>query len=96
MQKESNKINFFYAIKKRSFIFDMHVYRLFLYKYTKKQIYKFCRKNKIPYRDDYSNFESKYTRNIVRKSLLEKNLFLLNLTFFKVVLINFFKSFKYK
>ncbi|AKB11332.1 tRNA lysidine(34) synthetase TilS [Mycoplasmopsis synoviae] len=96
MQKESNKMNFFYGIKKRSFIFDMHVYRPFLYKYTKKQIYKFCRKNKIPYRDDYSNFESKYTRNIVRKLLLQKNLFLLNLTFFKVVLINFFKSFKYK
>ncbi|MEX0364386.1 ATP-binding protein, partial [Mycoplasmopsis synoviae] len=26
MQKESNKMNFFYEIKKRSFIFDMHVY----------------------------------------------------------------------
>lgn len=62
----------------------------------KNKFINFDRKNKIPYRDDYSNFESKYTRNIVRKSLLQKNLFLLNLTFFKVVLINFFKSFKYK
>ncbi|VEU70048.1 tRNA lysidine(34) synthetase TilS [Mycoplasmopsis glycophila] len=69
MQQNRNKNIFYYGIKKTNFVFGMKTKRPLLHRYWKNQILKKCKKNNIPYRDDYTNFETNYTRNKYRQKI---------------------------
>lgn len=69
MQEEKNDKKLFYGIKKRTTYLGMKIYRPFLDKYWKNEIYELVSKNQIKYHDDYTNFDSKYKRNKIRKEL---------------------------
>ena len=69
MQKEKNETKLFYGIKKRLSYKEMKIFRPFLNKYWKSEIYELANKLKIDYHDDYTNLDIKYARNKIRKEL---------------------------
>lgn len=72
MQKKKNENKLFYGIKQETKILNMNVYRPFLFKYWKDEIYQYAKDNEIPFNDDYTNFENKYQRNKIRNLELAK------------------------
>lgn len=79
LQKKQKKNKFFCGIKERNFIYDMHIYRPFLYKFFKKQIKFLCDKNSIEYAIDCTNELPKYERNKIRLKFLNCPFFVKNL-----------------
>ena len=72
MQKDKNPDKLFYGIKEKIQLNNMNIYRPFLFKYWKNEIYELAHNLKIRYHDDYTNFESHYTRNNIRNNILNK------------------------
>jgi len=66
MMKKSKSL--FYGIKKENFYDGLKISRPLL-KYRKIELENYCKKNKIPYGVDESNFMDIYERNRVRKYL---------------------------
>ncbi|WP_322910827.1 tRNA lysidine(34) synthetase TilS [Mycoplasmopsis felis] len=73
MQLQSQRNQFYYGIKKTNKVYDMLVYRPFLFKYFKSTILNKCIKKLIPYAIDYTNEKEVYTRNKIRKENQKKN-----------------------
>lgn len=78
MQYEKNENKLFYGIKRSTSFKSMKIFRPFIFKYWKEQIYQIAKDNNIDYHDDYTNFQTDYQRNKIRniylknKSLKEK------------------------
>ncbi len=68
MQLNRGSIPEYYGIKEYSNIENIEVYRPLL-NYTKEELYEYAQLNTIPYLEDDSNFELKYTRNKIRNQL---------------------------
>lgn len=88
------KIN--YGIKKQTNIFNMNVYRPLLHSIYKRKIEKICKKEKILFAVDSSNFSTKYSRNKIRKKMQKYPFFIKNIIFFWILFINKIKYFLYK
>ena len=69
MQELKNNNKLFFGMKQKTTYLGMKIYRPFLNKYWKNEIYEIAKKNFIDFNDDYTNYEEKYTRNKIRKEL---------------------------
>lgn len=69
MQELKNNNKLFFGMKQKTTYLGMKIYRPFLNKYWKNEIYEIAKKNFIGFNDDYTNYEEKYTRNKIRKEL---------------------------
>ncbi|WP_341513464.1 tRNA lysidine(34) synthetase TilS [Mesomycoplasma ovipneumoniae] len=96
LQKEQKKLVTFWGIRGQNFLFGMQISRPLLYFYTKKRILNSCKKRKIPYLDDDSNFTDKYRRNAIRFKLQKLSTFSLFFTFSVHFIANFFKLIELK
>ncbi|UUM19253.1 tRNA lysidine(34) synthetase TilS [Mycoplasma sp. 1018B] len=72
IQKESNRKPLFYGIKTKSFYKEMLICRPFIKKYFKNQIMQICAKKNIDFALDYTNYQTIFTRNIIRVNYLDK------------------------
>ncbi|WP_435129495.1 tRNA lysidine(34) synthetase TilS [Mycoplasma sp. 6243] len=84
MQLASNRTFSLLGIRKKSYLFNMNIYRPFLFRYFKDTILKKCKKYNIPFHIDYTNNQNKYLRNIQRNknkllSKFQKILILINI-----------------
>lgn len=70
MQEKSGRKPLFYGIKEYNSLLGMQVYRPFVLKYWKSQIYENLHNSNIKYFEDSSNLNTNFTRNKIRKSLL--------------------------
>lgn len=66
LQKQQNKIVNYWGIKKETTLYNMKVFRPFVFKLWKKQIEKLNFKNGVNFAIDYTNNLSIYERNKVR------------------------------
>ncbi|MGL4183710.1 MAG: tRNA lysidine(34) synthetase TilS [Metamycoplasmataceae bacterium] len=80
----------FWGIKKNNNLFKMNIYRPFINKYYKNQLYKIAKKKNVPFNDDKSNFEEKYSRNKIRKELASWPIWKKEILFLKIKVKNFF------
>ena len=71
MQLQRNNTKGYLGIKDVSNVFDMIVIRPFL-KVRKHVLRNYCHDHKVFYRDDYTNFETDFTRDFVRNVTLKK------------------------
>lgn len=65
MQLQRNNIKGYLGIKEQSYVKNMHVIRPLL-KLKKQQLVDYCHKYQIEYHDDYTNYDTSYTRNHIR------------------------------
>ncbi len=72
MQEEKRTRKLFYGLEKTTKNGAMIIYRPLL-KYWKEEIRQKAIKNKVPFRDDTTNFEPLYYRNKLRQTLATKN-----------------------
>lgn len=72
LELKNNKNKFFYGIRKNNCINNLNIYRPFLYKYWKKDLVNYCKKRKIKYAIDKTNFDVKYSRNAIRTLFINK------------------------
>lgn len=71
MQLERKATKGYLGIQESSEVLKMEVYRPLLE--TKKQdIYQYCQKQQVPYHEDYTNFQTEFTRDYVRNITLKK------------------------
>lgn len=71
MQLEKHKTYFYLGIQEISHIHELNVVRVLLDTY-KEDIRNRCIQNKIPYRDDYTNFETQFKRDQIRNTVLNR------------------------
>jgi tRNA(Ile)-lysidine synthase len=72
MQEQQNKFRLYYGMHSKSKYEDINILRPFLKaKMRKKQIQDLCIKEKIPFGIDETNFDTKYTRNKIRKQITD-------------------------
>ncbi len=71
MQLQRNNTKGYLGIKDVSNVFDMIVIRPFL-KVRKHVLRNYCHDHKVFYRDDYTNFETDFTRDFVRNVTLKE------------------------
>ncbi|WP_036463879.1 tRNA lysidine(34) synthetase TilS [Mycoplasmopsis sturni] len=69
IQEQRNSIINHWGIKQKIVFSGVSFERPLIYKVFKEEIINFNKKNKIPYRDDYTNFMDKYLRNKLRMKL---------------------------
>ncbi len=69
MQLERNNLKTYLGIKEVSEVNELKVIRPLL-EVTKKEILKYCKDNNINYHNDYTNFETDFTRDYVRNVIL--------------------------
>ncbi|ENY69259.1 tRNA(Ile)-lysidine synthase [Mycoplasmopsis bovigenitalium 51080] len=69
MQEESGRKPLFYGIKEYNSLLGMQIYRPFVLKYWKSEIYQNLQNCNIKYFEDSSNLNTNFTRNKIRKSL---------------------------
>ena len=69
MQKRRGTTPEYYGLKEVTYIKGIKVIRPLL-NYYKEDLMEYCDREKIPYSIDKSNFDEKYTRNKIRKELL--------------------------
>ncbi|MBR2055882.1 MAG: tRNA lysidine(34) synthetase TilS [Mycoplasmataceae bacterium] len=70
MQKERNINKYFFGIKQRTTFKKMKIYRPFLFKYWKNEIYQLANKFNIKYNEDYTNMDNSFKRNSIRNEIL--------------------------
>ena len=70
MQVERKNLLSYLGIKSISKVYNLNVYRPML-DCTKAMIYEYARKNEIPYHEDYTNFETEFTRDYIRNVTLK-------------------------
>lgn len=88
MQERKNKIINYWGIKKSSIINGFTILRPLLNKYFKNEILSYNKKHNIKYACDYTNEQTKYQRNLVRKDLERKTKIYKNLLFIKYQIRN--------
>ncbi len=71
MQNKRGNIPLYYGLNKDSKYKGVSIKRILL-DYSKEDLIKYCLDNNIEYVDDKSNFENKYTRNLIRNTLVSK------------------------
>lgn len=71
MQIERKTTKGFLGIQEKSRVLGMTVYRPLL-AIKKTEIYAYCQQYQIPYHEDYTNFETNFTRDYVRNVALKK------------------------
>lgn len=69
MQLSKHNTVHYLGIKDVNIVSDMNVYRPLMNCY-KEDILKYCKKNDVPYHDDYTNFETDFERDKVRNTVL--------------------------
>lgn len=69
MQEKSGRKPLFYGIKEHNSLLGMQIYRPFVLKYWKSEIYQNLHNSNIKYFEDSSNLNTDFTRNKIRKSL---------------------------
>ncbi len=87
MAIQEKKDRFYLGIRKKSNYKDLILHRPLL-KYWKDELEDYCKKNKIEYAVDYSNFSSIYKRNDVRKDFKLKTIKEKKQFYRKIQLIN--------
>lgn len=70
MQKNRGNVVKNWGIAKEIDIFGVHVVRPLL-SFSKKMLKDYCDYNEVPYSIDSSNLENKYTRNLIRHTVVE-------------------------
>ena len=71
MQLQRHNTKGYLGIKEQSYVKNMHVVRPLL-KLKKQQLIDYCTKNHLEYHEDYTNYDTRYTRNHVRHIDLKK------------------------
>ncbi len=71
MQYTNNRIQGYIGIQETSEVFGLIVQRPFIMM-AKEDLYKYCKDNKVPYHEDYTNFENDFTRDYIRNTILPK------------------------
>ena len=71
MQLQRHNTKGYLGIKEQSYVKNMHVVRPLL-KLKKQQLIDYCTKNHLEYHEDYTNYDTRYTRNHVRLIDLKK------------------------
>ena len=71
MQLQRHNTKGYLGIKEQSYVKNMHVVRPLL-KLKKQQLVDYCTKNHLEYHEDYTNYDTRYTRNHVRHIDLKK------------------------
>ena len=71
MQLQRYNTKGYLGIKEQSYVKNMHVVRPLL-KLKKQQLIDYCTKNHLEYHEDYTNYDTRYTRNHVRHIDLKK------------------------
>lgn len=69
MQLERGNTKGYLGIQEENSIKEMKVLRPLLHK-NKKQLYQYCIEHEITYHEDYTNFETEFTRDYVRNTVL--------------------------
>lgn len=69
MQLERKNIKGYLGIKEISKVKAMDIYRPLL-SYSKESLYRYCKENTVLYHEDYTNFETEFTRDYVRNIVL--------------------------
>lgn len=71
MQLQRHNTKGYLGIKEQSYVKNMHIVRPLL-KLKKQQLIDYCTKNHLEYHEDYTNYDTRYTRNHVRHIDLKK------------------------
>ena len=71
MQLQRHNTKGYLGIKEQSYVKNMQVVRPLL-KLKKQQLIDYCTKNHLEYHEDYTNYDTRYTRNHVRHIDLKK------------------------
>lgn len=71
MQIQRNNMQGYLGIKELSYVQNMHIVRPLL-KVVKESLKEYCIDNKVPFHDDYTNFDVRYTRNRIRHQDIKK------------------------
>ncbi|AEC46174.1 tRNA lysidine(34) synthetase TilS [Mesomycoplasma hyorhinis] len=92
LQKMKKKEVNYWGIKKKNFLYNMNITRIFLFKYFKEEIINLLNKKNIHFAIDSSNSKDIYQRNKIRhklatKSKIWKNLFILKYRFLNIIKI---------
>lgn len=72
MQQCSGRLPSYFGIKKKNVVYDMNIYRPYIFTYWKQELIDMNNKNKIQYATDYTNEQPIYTRNKIRIELSKK------------------------
>lgn len=70
MQLERKNTKGYLGIQETSEVMGLQVYRPFLH-IQKKELYEYCHIHEVPYHEDYTNFETEFTRDYVRNVVLK-------------------------
>ncbi|MFV0394549.1 MAG: tRNA lysidine(34) synthetase TilS [Coprobacillaceae bacterium] len=71
MQLERKNTKGYLGISATSKVMEMDVYRPFI-EAPKAQLYEYCKKYEVPYHEDYTNFQTDFTRDYVRNVTLKE------------------------
>ena len=67
--QQSRNINGLLGIQSPSYVHNMTIIRPLL-QVCKQELYAYCQDNKIPYHEDYTNFQTDFTRDYVRNVIM--------------------------
>ncbi|VEU76326.1 tRNA lysidine(34) synthetase TilS [Mycoplasmopsis columboralis] len=96
MQERKNKVVNYWGIKKINTINGFTILRPLLHRYFKNKILSFNKKHNIDFALDYTNEQTKYQRNSIRKILINKTKIYKEILFWKYQLKNIFLYLKNK